>query len=52
MEYLALDGQVSGSYPLPNPYPDAHQGTLCHKCHDPGFISDVVLTPEASIAAP
>lgn len=36
---LDQDGLVSGSYPLPNPYPGPNQGTLCAKCHaadDPG----------------
>jgi len=30
---LSLDGVVSGSYPIPNPYPDANQVSLCAKCH-------------------
>jgi len=31
---LGLDGQVSGSLPLPNPYGDPNQKQLCLKCHD------------------
>jgi predicted CXXCH cytochrome family protein len=27
------DGLASGSYPLPNPYGDPDQGSLCAKCH-------------------
>ncbi len=30
---LGADGLISGSYPLPNPYPDPAQQTLCYKCH-------------------
>lgn len=30
---LDQDGIVSGSYPLPNPYPTTEQGQLCKKCH-------------------
>lgn len=30
---LDQDGVVSGSYPLPNPYPGVEQGQLCGKCH-------------------
>ena len=30
---LADDGLASGSWPLPNPYPDMGQGQLCRKCH-------------------
>lgn len=30
---LGADGTISGSYPIPNPYPDPDQGTLCAKCH-------------------
>ena len=33
---LSEDGVVSGSYPIPNPYPDPAQGTLCSKCHEGG----------------
>lgn len=33
VEFLADDGQVSGSYPLPSPYPDPEQRSLCVKCH-------------------
>lgn len=28
------DGVVSGSYAIPNPYPDPAQGSLCAKCHE------------------
>ena len=31
---LAEDGLASGSYPLPSPYADPKQGSLCRKCHD------------------
>lgn len=31
--YVNDDGQVSGSYPLPNPYPGPDQRSLCIKCH-------------------
>ena len=33
---LNQDGVVSGSYPIPSPYPDPAQGTLCTKCHEGG----------------
>ncbi len=33
IEFLSDDGQVSGSYPLPNPYPEPDQRALCVKCH-------------------
>jgi hypothetical protein len=33
VQRLARDGVISGSYPLPNPYHDAAQGSLCAKCH-------------------
>jgi mono/diheme cytochrome c family protein len=35
VDRLDADGFVSGSYPLPNPYPGPNQGTLCSKCHPP-----------------
>lgn len=28
------DGRISGSYPLPNPFPGPEQGPLCAKCHE------------------
>lgn len=31
---LGQDGVVSGSYPLPNPFPDPNQQPLCFKCHE------------------
>ena len=31
--YLADDGVESGSYPLPDPYNDPAQRSLCNKCH-------------------
>ncbi len=33
VQRLNLDGRLSGSYPLPNPYRDTNQGSLCAKCH-------------------
>jgi len=30
---LGEDGLVSGSYPIPNPYTDHVQESLCYKCH-------------------
>jgi predicted CXXCH cytochrome family protein len=33
LTYLAVDGVVSSSYPLPNPYGDPGQRSLCNKCH-------------------
>lgn len=36
VETLGQDGLVSGSYPLPNPYPDPGQEPLCKKCHRHG----------------
>lgn len=30
---LDQDGVVSGSFPIPNPYLDPGQGSLCSKCH-------------------
>ena len=38
IEYLDNDGAVSGSYPIPNPYPgDPAQRQLCEKCHANGI---------------
>jgi len=34
VQTLGQDGVVSGSYPLPNPYPDPDQQPLCYKCHE------------------
>ena len=31
---LGDDGVASGSWPIPNPYPDSAQRMLCVKCHD------------------
>jgi len=31
--HLSQDGSASGSYPIPNPYPDLDQRSLCVKCH-------------------
>lgn len=33
---LENDGNESGSYPIPNPYPGDLQGSLCLKCHPKG----------------
>ena len=33
VDTLGQDGVISGSYPLPNPYPDPDQDSLCRKCH-------------------
>lgn len=33
---LGEDGVVSGSYPIPSPYDDPAQGSLCAKCHAGG----------------
>ena len=33
VDTLGQDGVVSGSYPLPNPYGDPGQESLCFKCH-------------------
>ncbi len=33
---LSQDGVVSGSYPIPSPYPSPTQGSLCTKCHEGG----------------
>lgn len=33
---LGQDGVVSGSYPIPNPYLDPDQQSLCFKCHENG----------------
>ena len=42
VETLGQDGLVSGSYPIPNPYPDPGQERLCKKCHRnvPGPTAD------------
>jgi predicted CXXCH cytochrome family protein len=40
---LDLDGEVSGSYPTPNPYPGPFQGPLCRKCHPKGSIDPVEI---------
>ncbi len=34
--FLAHDGIVSGSHPIPDPYSHPDQQHLCHKCHTPG----------------
>jgi hypothetical protein len=34
--YLRQDGQISGSFPIPNPYGNANQRSLCCKCHPNG----------------
>jgi len=36
VEFLDTDGAVSGSYPIPNPYLDPAQESLCQKCHGIG----------------
>lgn len=33
VQSLGQDGVESGSYALPNPYPDPNQDSLCSKCH-------------------
>ena len=33
VETLGLDGVISGSFPIPNPYSDPNQQSLCFKCH-------------------
>jgi predicted CXXCH cytochrome family protein len=33
VERLDEDGRVSGSHPIPSPYPGPEQGSLCQKCH-------------------
>jgi len=33
---LGDDGMISGSYPIPNPYLDPGQDSLCWKCHEGG----------------
>jgi hypothetical protein len=33
VEFLDQDGEISGSYPLPNPYAHPDQRALCVKCH-------------------
>ncbi len=35
---LGEDGVVSGSYPIPNPYTDPAQTSLCYKCHGNGMV--------------
>lgn len=37
VQRLADDGAVSGSWPLPSPFPDPAQGQLCAKCHAGGI---------------
>ncbi len=36
VSFLNQDGMVSGSYPIPNPYPGPNQRRLCEKCHGLG----------------
>jgi len=36
---LIEDGDVSGSYALPDPYASPTQGTLCAKCHGSGGVA-------------
>ena len=31
--HLSEDGMISGSWPLPDPYADPRQASLCNKCH-------------------
>ena len=33
VDLLIDDGAVSGSYPIPSPYPTPVQNSLCNKCH-------------------
>ena len=33
VQFLDDDGSLSGSYPIPNPYPGPTQNRLCNKCH-------------------
>jgi hypothetical protein len=38
VERLEEDGLVSGSHPIPSPFPsDQNQGQLCAKCHNPAL---------------
>jgi cytochrome c553 len=52
--FLDLDGAVSGSYPIPNPYLSPTQGTLCSKCHEGGAPAPSAgpLVPVAPPPAP
>ena len=40
---LASDGMESGSYPIPSPYPDAVQRSLCNKCHGKDAFDDLTM---------
>ncbi|MFN2369918.1 MAG: hypothetical protein ABR506_02060 [Candidatus Krumholzibacteriia bacterium] len=46
VEFLDQDGMASGSWPLPNPYADPAQGSLCAKCHRSGWRHDLVPTAQ------
>ncbi len=44
--FLYLDGTVSGSWRIPDPFDSPIQGTLCSKCHaEPGWESDPLEDP-------
>ena len=45
VDALGQDGVISGSYPLPNPYPDPAQDPLCFKCHPSGGSRTTSLVP-------
>ena len=40
---LVDDGMESESYPLPSPYPDGAQRSLCNKCHGKDEFDDLAL---------
>ncbi len=42
---LSQDGLVSGSFPIPSPFPGPDQGTLCAKCHAGGAPDAAGVSP-------
>ncbi len=45
LTFLAADGEASGSYPLPNPFGDAGQRSLCNKCHAKDAFDETPVDP-------
>ncbi|KAA3631512.1 MAG: hypothetical protein DWP97_13000 [Calditrichaeota bacterium] len=43
VEFLQQDGVNSNSYPIPNPYDNAQQESLCKKCHMGNFMGTEIL---------
>jgi hypothetical protein len=48
VQALGEDGQISGSYAIPNPYGDPGQSPLCSKCHEAGSTDGGLVSPQPS----